>query len=149
MSAHQLATGHPTPGDSDNPIFWTLILLHCLHASQKSYIIQNHLCKNHSPIFVSSAQTMRHSIPKNPQEVSFLQLPGNIKSMKGCSLKCQFDIKGLLRDWGAGYNIAFDEQGCSRYNGLWRKCESEAVYRNCTSRSNSMKCYSMKEERCF
>lgn len=40
MSAHQLATGHPTllrgraGGGRHNPIFWALILRHCLEVSQ-------------------------------------------------------------------------------------------------------------------
>jgi len=34
MSTHQLATGHATPKGLHNPIFWALILLCCLEASQ-------------------------------------------------------------------------------------------------------------------
>lgn len=122
------------PQGLHNPIFWALILLHCLEASQ------THTHASYSTIMVNTIHLSPSSILplrlrqpnrlcyhplvilKKLQGVGFLQLPGNIKSMKCCSLKCQFDIKGSCwetREWG--YNIAFDEQGCYvclRYNGL-------------------------------
>lgn len=132
-----------------NPIFWGLILLHCLEASQTHTHTHIHHTQHHygyyhppSSLFVCATQTVlatvRSLILKKPQRVSFLQLPGNIQSMKCCSLKCQFDIKGSCwetRERG-GQNIAFDEQGCcvcSRFNGLWRK----RVFGNFISRTET------------
>lgn len=61
-------------------------------------------------------------------------MPGNIKSTKSCSLKCQFDIKGPgweARKWG--YNIAFGEHGVATFASDTMECDenmSEAVFTN-------------------
>lgn len=118
-SASYWASQTPPPQGLHNPIFWALILLHCLKASQtETYntIIDNAL--HHPSSSLPHGPHPRRNpliILKEPRgkECGFLQLPGNIKFMKCCSLKCPFDIKGTCWEREQqGCNVAFDQQGC-------------------------------------
>lgn len=121
MSTHLLATGHPPPQGFCNPIFWALILLHRLKASQtETYntIIDNALHhpssslphpRLHPLIILVGPRGAR--FPRSCQAIS--------KPVKSRSLKCPFDIKGTCWETERrGCNVAFDEEDVrSRYNG--------------------------------
>lgn len=124
MSAHQLATGHLTPQGGHNPIFWALILLHCLEASQTEITIVINTFTVFSSTIVSTAEPTSPPISRRPEEATrsgFSAVARQYQIHEVLFTKVSiWHQRDLLRGWGAGDIILH-----LMNRRLWWKCASE------------------------